>query len=468
MTYQTVQVGLVGGSNQNRSKAFNSERTLGLYPEPSTTGAYPSVLLPWPGAVAFSDNTGSGTARGMYCTAQGVLYKAAGSSLYKVASNGTETLIGTIGGSGYVSMADVASDLLIATNLTAYVYDGAALTEVTDTDYEAGGTVAALNNQSIWQGLNQRFNVSNAGTPSDISSLNYATAEASGDDLVRVYVFRETLYLMGQGTVEPWYNSGVGSPPFDRIQSGKMDVGLISPEAVGNNDRLVYWLGDDAQLYRTSAYDPQPVMTPSIHRLFQSYNLTGSRVRCIKYDGQEFVLILTSSASWMYSETSGAWVELSYGADEAIYLGYDYCYAYNKHLIMSRLDSKIYELSESTYTDNSQTVIRERITAPVTGAQLGKNGARFIVRRIEIIMESGTGSAAELDPQLMLYYSTDYGQSFNEFEWASIGRSGENNVRIEGYLMANCRQIQFKIRMSDPNFLALQSMAVDVRLGGEF
>lgn len=468
MTYKTVQVALVGGSNQNRSKAFNNERTANLYAEPSTTGAYPSVLLSWPGDVAFSDGTGSGTARGMYCTGRGELFKAADNSLYQIDSSGTETLIGTIDGTGHVSFSDLGQTLLIATNTSGYTYDGTTLAQVTDIDYEAGGTVAALNNQAIWHGFNQRFNVANAGTPSDIDALNYATAESSGDNLIAVYVFRETLYLFGQKTTEPWYNSGVGSPPFDRIQSGKMDVGLISAQAVGNNDRILYWIGDDANLYRATAYDPTPIMPPSIHRQFQDYDLTGARVRCITYDGQEFVLILTNSATWLYSETVNAWYELTYTASESIYIGYDYCYAFNKHLIMSRIDGRILELSDTTFTSNGQTVIKERVTAPVTGAQLGKNGARFYVKRIELIMESGTGNTTTPDPQVMLYYSTDYGQSFREFTWPKIGRGGQNDLRIEGYLMVSCRQIQFKIRFSDPNLLALQSLAIDVQLAGDY
>jgi hypothetical protein len=374
-----------------------------------------------------------------------------------MASGGTETSIGTISGTGACIFADDGINLLIATTAAGYQYDGSTLTQITDSDYEAGGSVAYLNNQAIWQGFNQRFAVADAGDPDSIQSLNYATAESSGDDLVRVYVFRET-----------WYNSGVGTPPFDRIQSGKMDIGLISRLAVSSNDNYMYWLGDDKNLYRASAYDPQPIMPPSIHNQFSGYDLSSACIKCLTRDGQNFVLILTSSKTWVYSESTQAWFELAYKAAEEIYLASDYTYAYNKHLILSRLDSRVLELDEDIYTDNGEITIRERITAPISGSQLGINGGRYVCKRAEIIMESGVGNLSEANPLIMISHSVDFGQSWSNETWLRAGRDGENNLRVEYYKMINCRQLQFKIRTSDPNFFIFLSLALDVQKGGNY
>lgn len=468
MTYQTIPANLVGSSNPSRSKAYSQERTLNMYPEMAQTGAYPSVLYPWPGSKILSDGTGAGTPRGCYAHSDGTFYKVAGTTLYSMASDGTETSIGTIAGTGHVVMADDGNNLLLTTTTAGYQYDGSTLTQVVDGDYEAGGSVAVVLNQAAWQGLNQRFAIATAGDPDDIPSDFYATAEAQGDDLLRVYVFNETLYLFGSKTVEPWYYSGSGSPPFDRIQAGTKTVGIIGRLAIDSNDNFMYWLADDSNLYRASAYDPAPLMPASIHKEFSSYDLTNARVRCMTRDGQNFVLLLTDSKTWVYSETTNAWFELAYKATEEIYIAYDYAFAYGKHLLMSKADSRILELDETLFTDNSQTTIRERVTAPINAASMGLNGGRFMVKRIEVIMESGIGNLSEADPQLMLFYSTDFGQTFNEFEWANVGRDGENDIRVEGYLMANCRQIQFKIRASDPNFFSFQSLALDVKMGGKF
>lgn len=466
-SYQTIEVPLVGGSNPSRSKAFSQERTLNLYPEVSPTGAYSAVMYPWSGSKVFSNNIG-GVARGLFVDSKGVMYKVAGSTLYQVSSNGIETTIGTIEGSGYVIMDDDGFNLLLASNTKGYIYDGTTLSEVTDSDYEAGGSVAVLNNQAIWQGLDQRFAVATAGSPSDIDGLFYATAESSGDSLLRINVFKETMYAMGTKTIESWYNSGAGSPPFDRIQNGKMEVGIISRTAVDSNDNYLYWIGDDSNLYRTEAYTPQPLMPASIQKDFKTYTLDDCRVRCITFDSQNFVMILTQNKTWVFSETTGAWFELAYKASEEIYIGYDYAYKDCKHYILSRIDSKVLELDQSLYTDVGEIIIRERITSPINGAQLGKNGGRFNIKRMEIIGESGIGNDQKENPQIMVSHSKDFGQSWSNEKWISAGRSGDNNIRMEYYAVDSFRQIQFKLRTSDPNFFNFQSIALDVRLGGHF
>ena len=83
MPYKEVQVNLVGGSNPNRTRSISQERTLNMYPEAVPSGAYPSVLLPWPGSKEFS--TGTGDAKGAHTHERtGVLYKVAGQNLYSV------------------------------------------------------------------------------------------------------------------------------------------------------------------------------------------------------------------------------------------------------------------------------------------------------------------------------------------------------------------------------------------------
>lgn len=467
MPYQTIPVNLVGSSNPSRSKAYSQERTLNMYPEVAQSGAYPSTFYPWPGSKAFS-STNLGEARGLYTHSNGTLYKVTGTSLYSITSEGVETSIGTIEGTGYVVMADDGINLLLATTAKGYQYNGTSLSEITDTDYEAGGSVDVILNQAAWQGINQRFAIATAGDPDDIPSDFYATAEAKGDDLRRVYVFNETLYLMGALSMEPWYFSGVGSPPFDRIQAGTKDVGIISRTAIDSNDIYMYWVGEDKNLYRARSYDPTPLMPASVHKEFFSYDLSNCRVKCITRDAQNFVMILTDDKTWMYSETTGAWFELSYKAAEEIYLAYDYAYAYDKHIIQSRIDGKLLELDEDTFTDNGEITIRERITAPINAATLGRNGGRILCKRAEIIMESGVGNLTEANPLIMVSHSTDFGQSWSNETWLRAGRDGENNLRVEYYFMSSFRQIQFKIRTSDPNFFAIQSMAMDVKMGGSF
>jgi hypothetical protein len=391
--------------------------------------------------------------------------------------NGVETSIGTIAGSGlvifdslYDNINNIGTKLLIATTGKGYVYDITAgtLTEVTDPSYIAGGSVIAIQQFVIWQLDLNRYAVADVGDPASIAAENIGTVPVSADDLVRVQKFREGVYMMGARSIEPYYIGSTGTNPLTAIQNGTISVGLIDRGCTDSNEEFLYWVGNDKRLHRTSAYDPQSVTPPSIHNDLAKLDFSGARVKCLTRDGQNFVMVLTSSKTWCYSETTNTWSELGYTANEDAYLAYDYAYAYDRHLIMSRLDSKILYLDEDTFTDNGQIAIRERITAPINAAALGKNGGRFLVKRAELIIESGIGNLSEANPLIMMSHSIDFGQSWSNEQWIRAGRDGENNLRVEYYFMANCRQIQFKIRTSDPNFFTFHSLAIDVRMGGNY
>ena len=478
MPYKTVPVKLVGGSNQNRTRAISYERTLNMYPEPVPSGAYPEVLLPWPGCKTLSDGTGSGTPRGIYAHHRtGVVYKIVGGLMYSMTSAGVETLIGSISGTGlvlfeslYDSIGTIGTKLLITTNDNGYVYDidAATLTTMTDASYVAGGSVVAINSFVIWQLDKNNYAVADVGTPTSIQAENISTVASYADDLVQIFRFRETIYMMGATSVEPYYIGSTGTNPLIAIQSGTVARGLVERGCVDSNENAMYWIGDDKVLYRTNAYEAQSVTTPAVASKFSSYSFTNARVRCLKVDSQNFVMVLTSSASWCYAEASNYWFELAYKADEEIYVGYDHTYAYGKNLIQSRLDGEVFELDMDTFKDNAQTTIRERITAPINASALGKNGGRMMMKRAELIMESGVGNLDKANPLIMVSHSVDGGQSFSNEKWLRAGRAGENNLRVEYYDMVSFRQIQFKIRTSDPNFFNFHSMSMDLKMAGNF
>ena len=478
MPYQTVPVNLVGGSNPNRTRAISQERTLNMYPEPVPTGAYPSVLLPWPGCKTLSDGTGSGTPRGIYThDRNGVVYKVVDTSLYSMSSDGVETSLGAVAGTGlvlfeslYDTVGTIGTKLLITSNTNGYVYDidSDTLTDVTDASYAAGGSVVAINRFVIWQLTNNQYAVADVGTPTSIQAENISTIDSFADDLVQITRLRETIYMMGSTSIEPYYIGSSGTNPLTSIQSGTAQKGLIARGCVDSNENALYWVGNDKILYRTNAYEPQSVTTPSVANKFDSYDFTGARVRCLKVDAQNFVEVFTSSATWCYAEASNYWFELAYKADEETYLGYDITHAYNKNLVLSKIDGRVFELDFDTYQDNSQTTIRERVTAPINASALGKNGGRMLMKRAELIMEAGVGNLSQVNPLVMVSVSIDGGQSFTNEQWIRAGRDGENRLRVEYYQMISFRQLQFKIRTSDPNFFNFHSMAVDLKMAGNF
>lgn len=470
MTFQTIPVNLVGGAYPTRSRFVSSQRLLNLYPEAVPSGQHPAVLYSWPGAKQWSTD-GTGADRGMHTHKKtGVLYQVRGNNFYEISDAGVSTSKGTVTGTGPVVMDDDGTNIFIATGSFAYYYDGTTLNTITDPSYEEGPSVAAVNLQAVWQGAGDAFLASDVSLPNSINDSNRGQATSLGDSLTRVHLFSEILYLMGGKNIEPWDNTGVGSPPFSRIKGGIIDVGLISTYAVCHNENFMYWISNTKCLYRTTQYNAENMTPPGIAETFKNYDMTNCKLYRIFMDGQNFILMIFPSASktWVYSESTNFWIELAYKASEEQHLVNSYTFAYGKHLIASRVDGRVYEWDPDTTTDNGEIIARERILPPITAGSLKVPGARLQMDRFEVIMQKGVGTATGQgeDPVAQISFSYDGGASYADEAWPKIGRTGEARGKVETYNSKVFGDLTVKVRVTDPVFTAMTSAAIDVTEAG--
>ena len=468
MTFQTVAVQIVGQTYQHRSRPLSSQRTMNLIPEFNVTGKKESSMNCWPGSKPYIVGTGSD--RG-YHVFNNVLYKVSGASLYSENSDKTETLIGTIAGTNRCIFANDGFSMIITTGGTGYQYVDSTntLTEITDTDFDNGNSVAFINSQMVFDGDGGRFQVANPGDPDNIEANNFATAESAPDDTIRVYTFSERLYLFGERTVETWYNSGTGNPPFDRVNGGTMQIGLAAVHSVTESPDFVYFLGSDKSVYRFSATQAQSISTIAISHEFESYDDVSDAIAfMVNIEGQYIYVIKfpTAGKCFAFNEGSNGWFELSTGASQGLYIGNSYAEAYGKKFIAD--NGNTLELDLDTYTDNGETIIRERVTAPLDGAAIGVEGGRVTMSRFQVVMETGIGliTGQGETPQLMFQASFDGGKSWTNADTVMIGRLGESRVKVEWYHMASFYEVMFRIRMSDPVFISIHSAAIDISAGG--
>ena len=466
-----VPLNITGGSYQSRSRPLSAQVTRNFYPElqdsPSTQERY--VLQSFPGYKVFGTPGSSNSVdRGMLFH-QGVLHKISGINLYTVDSSGAHTLRGTIIGSLPCVLTGFSSTVLIATGEgRLYVSNGTTVVETTDVDLESPTSVAHLNQRAIVNGSGARFAVSAVGDSTDFNALDYATAESNADDLVRVYVFDQRLLLFGEETLEPWFNSYVGRPPFDRIEGGIMTVGLASRMSVANNDTFFYFLADDRRVYRGIG-SVQPVSNIAISNAFEGYTTVNDAIGfCFTLQGQNFYQLTfpTEDHTWVYSEAVSQWFELSRSGSTGRALSNSYAFAYSKHLVGDYNSSIIYELDVDTFTENGSPITRVRDTGPLHGGLLGAPGSEIELNRFELILERGVGLiiGQGADPVIMLSLSIDGGQTFGTEIWAHIGESAQFMKKVEWHGLGRASEFLIRISTSDPVPYSIHSANADIEV----
>lgn len=465
---QTLPINIAGQSDVSRSRQFTRQTCINLYPEVDPTARNPVAMMCWPGLKTFSTTGNANSDRGVYVF-QNQLYKISGSTLYRVSSTGVYTTIGTVGGTGYTTFVDDGSQMTFVTGGLVYNYDGTTLTQLTDPDLQTPNAVAFLNNQWIYDGDGGTFVVSNVGAPGTIDGFNYATAEALGDDIVRPYAFNQVLYLMGEKSIESWYNSGTGSPPFDRIEGGLIQKGIAGVHCVTNTDQFVYFLGDDRTVYQLANYSVRSITTSAIAHELENYTTVSDCVfYTLKLEGQDFIVMdfPTAGKTWCYSETTNFWLQLSSGVDGGRHLATSYAYCYGKHLVGST--GYVYEWSLATYDDLGSPQIKERILPPIHGGMMNAPGKRLMMNRFELLMQVGVGipTGQGSNPVVMMSLSPDGGESWGAEYQVSIGQGGKYQTRVEWYHIESFYSGVIKIRFSDPVFVGMFSGAIDIDMAG--
>ncbi len=465
----TIPINITGGSYKSRARSLSAQVTKNFYPElvdnPSAKSQF--VLHSFPGLKLFG--TEDGLDRGMF-EHLGILYKVTATTLYSVDSLGAHTSLGTIAGSGHCIFDGIGSNVVIANGSgNVYQYNGSTVSEITDADLESPNAVTHLNNQIIYDGDGGRFATSDVGDATSINALNYATAESHADDLIRPYSFNQSLYLFGDKTIETWYNSGVGNPPFDRIEGGIIPIGLLAIYSVSNNDKFLYFLGDDNEVYAIQGANAQKVSDISLSRQIASFATASDAIGwCFSLEGQNFYALTFPSANKTFCYAEGAfWFELSSGISDGRWRGNSYAYVFRKHLIADYENGNIYEMDLDTYDENGSVVERIRDTGPLHGGLLGAPGKRIEMDRFELIMERGVGliSGQGSDPVIMLQVSDDGGKTFSTEMWGKVGKSIETQIKIEWHALGSFEERIIRVKTSDPVFYSIHSAAADLRVG---
>lgn len=340
--------------------------------------------------------------------------------------------------------------------------------EILDTDLETPNSVAHLNNQAIYDGDDARWCTSDVGDATSINGLNYATAESDPDNLQRVYVFNQLLYLFGEKSTETWYNSGVGSPPFDRIEGGIIPIGLAAIHSTANNDNYLYFLADDNKVYTLIGSSKTNRSTIALSNEFESYTTVSDAIgSCYTFENQNFYELTfpTEEKTWVYSESTNQWFELS--SDEGRYIGNSHAYAYRKNLVADYRNGNIYELDIDAYTENGTTIQRIRDTGPIHGELLGAPGKWVEMNRFELIMETGVGLSVGqgIDPVVMLSWSDDGGKTFSTEQWGEIGRLEGDYIKVEWFALGGFYSRIMRIKTSDPVFYSIHSANADMEVG---
>jgi len=463
--FKTVDYPAVGASYQSPSLPASAQRLVNMYPEAVENGLVNVAAHTFPGLKReLSGNSGEFD-RGVHVF-KGNLYQVAGSQLYLVSSGYVRTAIGSIAGTGRVSIANNGTTMVIVTGGNGeYTYDGTTFTSTTLGQNPSN--VEYLNNQFFYDDDDGRVGVSSIGGTT-VPSGNYFTPESNPDDLVRTYVFNQFIYVYGEKTIEPWQPS-VGLPPVQRMNGAIVEnVGLAGKDAISNTESAMYFVSDTGDAYQLQGFTPKTISTVAIANSWRGYTWSDAIVNTVDLLSLDFVIFSfpTDLKTWAYVEQYGLWFELEHGTAAERWKGNSIIEAYGKNTVADYATGNIYTLDADTYTDNDATTVRERIFAPLAGEKFGKPRQMMQMTEFGLSVETGLGNPTEIEPLIAISFSTDGGKSFSNERFKQIGQEGEYLKDVKVNTNQHFKDLTVKLRYTEPNKFSLFTSYIQIREAG--
>lgn len=244
------------------------------------------------------------------------IYAAFDGSLIRVGSSGTVSSLGTIS-SGQTNLSSNNDYVTIAAGGTYFVYLG-GITTPTVEPFSGVGSVGFLDQRTLLTENNGRkWAWSDLADPTTIPALNFATAEATDDNLLRVIGLNGRVVLFKETGREVWYNTGQsGADAFSRIAGGVRNVGLKAFGLVTRTDEALFWVGNDNICRLTlDGISEQKLSYPPVDTAISQ----GESTECFYYEdeGQKFCVVrFEDRPSWVFDLASAEWHERAYGPED--------------------------------------------------------------------------------------------------------------------------------------------------------
>lgn len=482
--------GFIGPSYTLRSVNVDCQRCVNLYPEFDELGTAKEKsigsLIGTPGLSAPLVTLPTSPYRGSFVASNGTYYVVSGNTLYKVSSAWAYTSVGTLTTSaGSVSMKDNGISLMLVDGANYYysALGSASLTQGSSPNFLGPATLVEYQDgRFIFNipGSNQFFVSDQLATT---FSGAFDSASSQPDPLIGFVSDHRNLWLFGQRTTEVWFDAGNPPPstPFSLIQGGYVEVGLAAPFSVKKLNNTIYFVGqDDAHgvgtVFKISGFQPIRISTHAVELAIQSYgDISGTTCWSYQDGGHNFYCLNFKNAAgqsvanttWCYDEQTGLWHErvfLNQGQfNRSLIEGHDY--VFNTHVVGDYMSGNLYQLSSTIYTDNGSYIPRQRVFP-----HLNADMRRIFYSFLQLDLEPGTGIdglGQGINPQAMLQFSDNGGNSWSNEKWASIGAIGQKRTRVIWRRLGQARDKVFRVTITDPVKVVLIGAEIEAGAGSK-
>jgi hypothetical protein len=438
-------------------------KLLNCHIEALPAGAKTPLLLARSDGIRTWATVGTGPVRAMIDALES-LFVVSGTKLYEVDSGGTSTELGDVGAVSSIDMARNTDSVVVVNTPNAFYWDGSTFGQITDSDFTSRGAsqVEFDSNYLLFLEPNSgRFFGADLGSATSFDALNFATAEATPDELIGMKVDHQQVVLFGTESIEIWQISPIAGFPYEKVQNGFVEIGCFNGNSIAKLDNSLVWLANDYTVRRLDGVTPVRISHHGVEASIRSATISTARAFSYSKGGHLFYVLSFNEVTWVYDATTQKWHERqTYGFDR--WTAGCNASVYGYELVGSTENGDIGILDHTVFTEWGDTQRTHWVYQPI----YAENRLAFH-DRLEIVCKTGVGTTTGQgsDPQLMLEYSDDGGLTWASLPNKSLGPLGQYVKHVEWRGLGCASQRVYRGAVSDPVEIQIVDTIIDVRGG---
>ena len=250
--------------------------------------------------------------------------------------------------------------------------------------------------------------------------------------------------------------------PYERRPNGFLELGCAAEAGVAKQDNSLYWIANDLTARRLEGATPVRVSQHNVEEAWRSYSTVADcQVFPYSLNGHLCVVFRfpTAGRCWVYDVTTQGWHERESYAG-AGWRVLDAAEAYGRVWVQDAATGAVGILDGTARTE-----FGERIVCEWAYGNVYESHRRAFHSSLEVVMNTGVGTLAVPDPQIVLEYSNDGGAVWNSAGQRSLGATGRRDVRVQWHRLGMARDRAYRCRVSDAVPVVVTDTQLSVEVG---
>lgn len=432
--------------------AATSERLINLYPEPLPEGAQARfVLKSVLGSQQLADLDGAFVRAFAQVPASDLterLFALCGGRLVQIDAAGVLTDRGAVPDDVVSSISGNRGDVTMTADGRYFVWDGSTLSEPTAGAFSSFGSVEFLGGYTLLtEKGGRRFQWSALADPATLPGLNFASAEARDDVILRGLAINGNYWIFKSTSVEIWALTGQANEnAFSQIPGTTIENGLLAFGLVTKIPSGAFYVSTDGKAYVASGAQARPVSNPAVETAISQ----GTPTDCFYYEdeGHSFCVIrFAGRPAWVLDLATNLWHERATLAGAWRATGS--ARAFGAWHVAG--NGGLIERLQRNNVDGAQPLIRRAVSRT-----LYIEGNRFRVPMVEFLGRMGRSDLGR-PASIVMRVSRDGGLTFGNERTASMGALGQYEQRAVFRSLGQARRLVVDVTLSDPADLTLLS-----------